>query len=114
MIKHHFAICEFLVLTDIHNAISYFLSYILGRIDDFIEGPKVQRSMYASCSDEYGSLGWAIDKCKERTSCNILNDAECDNANWRYCVGLDIADFSDTSEKSCSLIRAPKGEIILV
>ena len=70
--------------------------------------------MYASCSDEYGSLGWAIDRCKKITGCNILNDVECDNANWRYCVGLDIADFADTSEESCSLIRAPKGEAILV
>ena len=70
--------------------------------------------MYRSCSKEIGSgrtnRKWAIEQCKNNMSCNILHDAWCDNINWRYCVGLDINDFADTSGQSCSLIRAPKGE----
>ena len=83
--------------------------FILG----FLSGPTMPNSVSDYCSNDYGTLTWAIEKCDNDPNCEFIHDYGCDNASWRYCPNL-LADANKNNQgKACSKLKKGKYLIIM-
>ena len=65
-------------------------------------------SVAYDCSNEYGTLTWAIEKCDKDPNCHLIHDHSCDDANWRYCPNLLVDASRDNHGKACSKLKIGK------
>jgi len=71
----------------------------------YTDGPSVKNSGYRACSDEYGNLVWAQQKCNEDANCSWLHDTYCDDRLWRFCTNVKIDGYKETGADSCSKLK---------
>ena len=57
------------------------------------------------CSNEKGTLEWAIQRCEEIVNCHWIYDFECDNQNWRFCFNVDVNDYIAPNENGCAKVK---------
>ena len=76
-------------------------------------GPLVSATQTDACSREYGSRDWAMNECNQLEECTHLDDYDCDEESWRYCVNVDIETYKNQpgATKSCTLLKPLPGII---
>ena len=57
------------------------------------------------CSNEKGTLEWAIKRCEETINCHWIHDYNCDKQNWRFCFNIDVKDYIAPNEKGCAKVE---------
>ena len=65
----------------------------------------MRNSVSDDCSNEYGTLTWAKEKCDKDPNCHFIHDYGCDNASWRYCPNLLVDASRDNQGKACSKLK---------
>ena len=65
------------------------------------------------CSNEKGSLEWAIQRCEETINCNWIHDFKCDNQNWRFCFNIDVKDYIAPNQNGCAKVKPGEKTFIL-
>ena len=99
------------------NTINFYLYLLIDIVsniaDSYETGPTVSATQTDACSSKYGTLEWATNECDQNEDCTHLDDYGCDDANWRYCVNVDIETYKDQSAatKSCTLLKPIPGMI---
>ena len=63
------------------------------------------------CSNEKGTLEWAIQRCEEVRNCYWIHDYQCDNKNWRFCFNSHAKEYIGPNENGCAKVKP--GEITL-
>ena len=74
---------------------------------DYVRDAPVLNSAAYVCSDEYGTLEWAKQKCNNDTNCNWLHDYDCDDSKWRFCINVSLDDhlYEGTGIEGCSKVK---------